>query len=192
MRPPVESRMRPPVGSRVSPGRVLGAPGTTNVTRVRDSAVDGCEDGRPFPTLLFPTLLRPTLLRCPLIVLPPTSLTEDAVLVRVAVRGRRWPRQLPPTPDATILTVSLGAPRLMPATEEGLADRGYRVVGITDDGRPLNRSIDILVPAEVRALHPGWWQEMAAAAERIFDLRHGPVQQILAPQLAIHARALAS
>lgn len=127
-----------------------------------------------------------------MIVTPPAPITEDAVLVRVAVQGRGWPRLLPATPRGVMLTVTVGHPRLLPVAEDELRRAGYRVAGVTDARQPLDRSIDVLVPTSLHETEPIWWAALFARAERVFDLRHGPVQHVLAPQLALHARALES
>jgi hypothetical protein len=46
----------------------------------------------------------------------------------------------------------------------------------------------VLVPGDLRHAHPRWWASLHALAERVFDLRHGPVQQVLAAELDLHLR----
>ncbi len=120
-----------------------------------------------------------------------SSWEDGDVLVRLPARDAAWPATLPPVPAGGQLTVTLGHPRLLPRTLEDLALAGYRIVGTAPETRPIGSVVDVLVPRRVRRRHPAWWSSVAAAAERVFDLRLGPVQQVLAAELELHRRALA-
>lgn len=121
---------------------------------------------------------------------PPADTTADGdVLVRLPVTGRDWPVTLPRVPSGEVLTVSVGHPGLLPVGEQALVLAGYRIVGVHSSRRAAagaGASIDVLVPGSLRRAHPRWWRQLAAPAERIFDLRLGPVQLVLGPQLAWH------
>lgn len=121
--------------------------------------------------------------------LAPVPLAEGAVLVRLPVQDRSWAARLPVVPDGRLVTVAIGHPSLVPSRPTEPRTRGYRIVGIATERAPIGRSIDILVPASLRAGHPTWWHELARGAQRIFDLRMGPVQAVLASQLALHEAA---
>jgi hypothetical protein len=129
-----------------------------------------------------PLVLRPA---------PPPAFTDGSVLVRVAAADRSWARRLPPVPAGCVLTVTVGHPDLLPVPVDDLVGGGYRIVGVAADHRPVGWTVDLLVPAEVRAAHPAWWQQLLAGAERVFDLRLGPVQRVLAAELDLHLRAAA-
>lgn len=113
---------------------------------------------------------------------------DGDVLVRITARDRSWPSRLPPVPAGGTVTVTLGHPRLTPDDE--LAAGGYRVVGTASEHRPIGAVVDVLVPRVLREAHPDWWSVLGHAAERVFDLRLGPVQRVLAAELELHARAL--
>jgi hypothetical protein len=49
--------------------------------------------------------------------------------------------------------------------------------------------VDVLVPRTLRDAEPLWWDAVRSSAERIFDLRLGPVRFVLAAELELHLRA---
>jgi hypothetical protein len=128
-------------------------------------------------------VLRPTPLPVPM---------DGAVLVRVAAPDRGWAGRLPPVPGGRTLTVTVGHPGLLPVPVDDLVSGGYRIVGVASERRPVGRTVDVLVPGELRGGEPGFWRALLASSERVFDLRHGPVQQVLAAELDVHLRALAA
>lgn len=111
---------------------------------------------------------------------------DAGVLVRIAASGPRWPQLLPAVPDGYELTVTLGSSRLLPA---GPLPVGLRLVGVATDHRPIGDVVDVLVPASLRASEPVWTRRLCRQAERVFDLRFGPVAQLLAAELALHRSA---
>jgi hypothetical protein len=117
-------------------------------------------------------------------------LPEGAVLLRLPVTGASWPELLPAVPAGSRVTVTVGRPELLPDAHAA-ASRGYLVVGAASDTRPLGDVVDLLVLPELQQAAPGWWRGLLGQAHRAFDLRHGPVQQVLGAELALHARALA-
>lgn len=122
---------------------------------------------------------------------PVTLPTDGSVLVRVTALDRSWPRRLPPVPRGAVLTVTVGHPDLLPVAVDDLVSGGYRIAGVASEQRPVGRNVDVLVPAELRISHPDWWQRFAGDAERVFDLRLGPVLRVLAAEIDLHLRALA-
>lgn len=120
------------------------------------------------------------------------ELPDGTLLVRVSVTDRSWARTLPKVPDGRTLTVTVGSADLAPVPADDLVASGYRIVGVAADHRPLGRLVDICVPRDLRSAHPGWWGELAARADRIFDPRLGPVARVLAAELALHRRAAGS
>jgi hypothetical protein len=113
---------------------------------------------------------------------------EGALLVRLPARDRSWAARLPAVPDGWTLTVTVGHPDLLPVPVDDLVSGGYRIVGVAADHRPVGRSIDVYVPPELRDQHPGWWTDLLERAERVFDLRMGPVRMVLASELDLHLR----
>jgi hypothetical protein len=120
----------------------------------------------------------------------PRSLPADAILLRLPVDGAGWAMDLPPVPDGTEVTVTLGHPDLLPLDTTPARARGYRIVGAASEQRPLGSVVDLLVSGELRQAAPVWWDMMLRRAVRAFDLRLGPVQQVLDAELAVHAAAL--
>lgn len=118
------------------------------------------------------------------------TLPTGAVLVRLPAGEPDWPARLPALPDGEQVTLTLGRPDLLPLDTGPLRARGYRVVGAASEHRPLGPVVDLLVTEALRARAPGWWSEVLASAERVFDLRLGPVQVVLRSELLLHARAL--
>lgn len=111
------------------------------------------------------------------------------MLVRIIASGHGWARRLPQVPDGRVLTVTVGHPALLPVPVDDLVGGGYRVVGVAPQDRPVGRHVDVLVPGDLRTEHPQWWRSFLAGAERVFDLRHGPVQRVLAAELDLHLTA---
>jgi hypothetical protein len=145
--------------------------------RVRDSPRGGCEDAPP-PTV-DEDLVTPTL---------PPPVTDGDVLVRLPAGEADWPAALPPVPDDHVLTLTLGHPCLFPPLAHAPLAAGYRLVGVATEQRPIGLTVDVYVPAVVRETHPLWWRAFLVGAERVFDLRLGPVQRVLAAELALHTR----
>lgn len=114
---------------------------------------------------------------------PSAAFTEQAVLVRLAANDRSWVASLPAVPGDRVLTVSVGRAGLLPVPAEELAARGYRVVGVA---HTLGPHVDVLVPLSLQSHHPTWWESMIRRAERVFDLRLGPVRLVLAEELQLH------
>jgi hypothetical protein len=122
----------------------------------------------------------------------PLALPADAVLLRLPVEGRDWPTTLPAVPEGGQVTVTLGHPELVPADPGPARARGYHVVGAASEHRPLGSVADLLITADLRDAAPAWWEALLGRASRVFDLRLGPVQQVLSAELALHVDALES
>lgn len=120
----------------------------------------------------------------------PLTLPADAVLLRLPVEGTAWAATLPEVPDGAEVTVTVGHPELVPTDPAPARDRGYHVVGTASEHRPLGWVVDLLITAELRETAPTWWDGLLRRAVRVFDLRLGPVQQVLSAELSLHADAL--
>lgn len=118
-----------------------------------------------------------------------TPPADGTVLVRIPVPGRTWLRLLPPVPAGWTLTVTLGTADLGPVPADDLVACGYRIAGVAPGDHPPGRIVDVLVPPEVRTAHPDWWASLRVLADRLFDLRMGPVQAVLAAELSLHRQA---
>jgi len=119
----------------------------------------------------------------------PRGSTEQAdLLVRLPVEDAAWAATLPTTPEGTTVTVTVGHPDLVPVSLATTCEHGYRIVGVATSNRPIGSTIDILVPESLRLAHPAWFDVIVHRAVRVFDLRLGPVQAVLAAQLDLHLR----
>ena len=108
-----------------------------------------------------------------------------ATLIRLHADGPGWIDRLPPVPVGEVVTVTVSDVALRQVPPQRLLETGYRVVGMhppTTD-RP---TVDLLVPAELAAGHVDFLRDLIRRADRAFDLRMGPVQLVLGPELAIH------
>lgn len=120
---------------------------------------------------------------------PPPPPPPGAVLVRVPAHGQGWAARLPAVPRGRVLTVTVGHDSLLPVPVDDLIAGGYRIVGVADTRRPVGDYVDVLVPGDLREGEPGWWQRLVAAADRVFDLRMGPVRALLGPEIDLHLTA---
>ncbi|MEX2328531.1 MAG: hypothetical protein WD575_02280 [Nitriliruptoraceae bacterium] len=110
---------------------------------------------------------------------------DGAILVRIPVDDASWADLLPPAPAGRTLTVSVGHPVLVPAIDT-LEARGYRFAGVVDPTRLTGHSVDVMIPADVRTQFPDLVTTLMGMADRVFDLRMGPVMHVLAAELALH------
>lgn len=125
--------------------------------------------------------------------MPPSAAAvppAGTVLLRVPVRDRGWPRQLPTPPLGWRVTVTVGDVDLLPGPGDGLEPSGYVVAGVAADHRPLGSVVDLLVPSDLRHHDPAWWTAAHAQAARVFDLSFGPVARLLAAEVDLHLRAV--
>ena len=125
---------------------------------------------------------------------PPTAVPGDvdvdgALLVRVPATDRTWVAGVPAVPGPWTLTVTVGHADLLPVAVDDLVRAGYRLAGVTAQRASSGLIIDILVPADLRQRRPDWWASLVSRADRVFDLRHGPVQYVLANEIELHLRA---
>jgi len=114
--------------------------------------------------------------------------TDGAVIVRLRAPDRTWISELPVVPGSRTLTVTVGRADLLPVPVEELMSRGYRLVGVAAEHRPIGPTVDVLVPADLRESEPQWWQQLEPLSERVFDLRMGPVRMVLAAEIDVHVR----
>ena len=114
----------------------------------------------------------------------PARSAEGPVLVRIDASDAAWVQGLPSVPGARSVSVTVAdAPLRADAAE--LAARGYDLIEVVP-GRHPGRHADVLVTAALRADEPRWFAALLLTAERVFDLRFGPVQIALHDELAAH------
>ena len=118
----------------------------------------------------------------------PTIPTDGAVIVRLRAPDVGWISELPVVPGSRTLTVTVGRADLLPVPTEELLARGYRLVGVAAEHRPIGPTVDVMVPAGLREDEPEWWAQFESLAERVFDLRMGPVRFVLAAEIDVHLR----
>jgi hypothetical protein len=108
---------------------------------------------------------------------------EGPVLVRVTAAGE-WVHSLPPLPEPERVGVTVGD-AVLRDDRDGLALRGYDLIDVVPGRRP-GRHADLLVPARLREQHPRWFAALLLVADRVFDLRFGPVHVALHDELVAH------
>jgi hypothetical protein len=118
-----------------------------------------------------------------------TSAPPGAVLVRVRAGDADWIRTLPVVPGNATLTASVSHPRLAHVPADELVARGYRLIGVAASFG-ADAHVELLVPHRLQVCEPDWFAALLQRAERAFDLRHGPVQQVFAGTIEAHVRAL--
>jgi len=109
---------------------------------------------------------------------------EGPVLVRVAAGSASWVQGLPQVPDAQRVGVTVGDASLRDAGA-ALALRGYDLIQVVPGRRP-GAHADLLVHAALREGHPRWFSALLLVADRVFDLRFGPVHLALHDELVAH------
>jgi len=114
----------------------------------------------------------------------PARSAEGPVLVRIAADDPAWVHGLPSLPESLRVGVTVGDASLTVHAEE-LAARGYDLIDVVPGRRP-GLHADVLVTAALREQHPRWFSAMLLVAQRVFDLRFGPVQIALHDELVAH------
>jgi hypothetical protein len=113
-----------------------------------------------------------------------TRPSDGSVVVRLPASESGWVRALPPLPGRARLGITVGEDRLL-ADRATLAERGYDLLAVVAGRRPGPHA-DVLVPGDLRAAQPRWFSALMLPAERVFDLRFGPVHVALRDELAVH------
>lgn len=114
----------------------------------------------------------------------PARPAEGPVLVRLAANGSEWVHGLPQVPELERVGVTVGDAALC-ADRDELAARGYDLIDVVPGRRPGPHA-DLLVTAHLRESHPRWFAALLLVADRVFDLRFGPVHVALHDELVAH------
>ncbi len=109
---------------------------------------------------------------------------DGPVLVRVGATDPHWVHGLPSLPGALRVSVTVADIALRDQAQD-LALRGYDLIAVVP-GRQPGLHADLLVPATLRDDHPRWFAALLLVADRVFDLRFGPVQLALHDELVAH------
>jgi hypothetical protein len=113
---------------------------------------------------------------------------ELSLCVEVAVADASWMDDLPPAPVTAPITVTFDDAGLAGRDADAIEELGYRYAGIA----PVHHAhqvAHVTVTWDLVARHPRWWRALLAVAQRVYDLRFGPVQQALREVLDVHATA---
>jgi hypothetical protein len=108
-----------------------------------------------------------------------------SLCVEVCVEDASWIEHLPPAPAKRHITVSFDSARFVARDQRAIEQLGYTGVGVG----AVNHVHDVahlLVPLEAVNGHPRWWRALLDLAQRVYDLRFGPVQLALRDVLATH------
>lgn len=108
-----------------------------------------------------------------------------SLCVEVGVQDATWIEDLPPAPANRLVSVSFDSTTFMARDREGVEELGYVCVGVGRAGH-VSDVAHLLVSQEIVEAHPRWWRALLDLAERVYDLRFGPVQMVLRDVLALH------
>jgi hypothetical protein len=105
--------------------------------------------------------------------------------VEVRVEKPTWIEDLPPAPANRRISVSFDSARYVARDRAAVEQLGYLSVGV--GAAPHVRDVaHLLVSLDVVRGHPRWWRALLDLAQRVYDLRFGPVQVALRDVLAKH------
>jgi hypothetical protein len=105
--------------------------------------------------------------------------------VEVRVEKPTWIEDLPPAPANRHITVSFDSARYVARDRGAVEQLGYIPVGVGTVGH-VRDVAHLLVSLDVVNGHPRWWRALLDLAQRVYDLRFGPVQIALSEVLAKH------
>jgi hypothetical protein len=111
-----------------------------------------------------------------------------SLCVEVCVEDATWIEDLPPTPANRHITLSFDSARFVARDQQTVEQLGYVSVGVGTVGH-VRDVAHLLVPVEIVNDHPRWWRALLDLAQRVYDLRFGPVQLALRDVLARHHTA---
>lgn len=115
---------------------------------------------------------------------PAAHAADGPVLVRVDASTGDWVRGLPSVPDGHRVGLTVSDTSLMGCRDE-LDERGYDLLAVVP-GRRSGVHADLLVTPSTRADAPRWFAALLLVADRVFDLRFGPVRMLLRAELTAH------
>jgi hypothetical protein len=108
-----------------------------------------------------------------------------SLCVEVCVEDATWIEDLPPAPANRTITLSFDNARHLARDEQAVEQLGYVGVGVGTVGH-VDDVAHLLVPMAIVNDHPRWWRALLDLAQRVYDLRFGPVQLALRDVLARH------
>jgi hypothetical protein len=108
-----------------------------------------------------------------------------SLCVEVCVEDATWLEDLPPAPADHHISVSFDSARFVARDQQAVEELGYRCVGVGVVGHTGDVA-HLLVPLHIVEAHTRWWRALIDLAQRVYDLRFGPVQLALRDVLARH------
>ena len=108
-----------------------------------------------------------------------------SLCVEVCVEDATWIEDLPPAPANRHITLSFDSARLMARDQRAVEQLGYVTVGVGTVGH-VQDVAHLLISLEIVNAHPRWWRALLDLAQRVYDLRFGPVQLALRDVLTRH------
>lgn len=108
-----------------------------------------------------------------------------SLCVEVRVEEATWIEDLPPVPADRRISLSFDAAAYVTRDRRAVEELGYVCVGV-GAVRHVTDVAHLLVPPDAVENHTRWWRTMLDLAERVYDLRFGPVQMALCDVLAAH------
>ena len=116
-----------------------------------------------------------------------TSDDELSLCVEICVEDATWVEDLPPAPSSGRVSVSFDDAGLAARDRAAVEELGYPCVGVAAT-RNAHQVAHVLVSQATVTAHTRWWRAVLDAAERVYDLRFGPVQVLLRDVIALHHR----
>lgn len=113
---------------------------------------------------------------------------EQYLCVEIAIADGAWVERLPPVPGgrrAIPVTLSFDDLELAARDRTAVTDLGYLTIGTAGVGHVTDVA-HLLVVTAAADDHPRWWRTLLDLADRVYDLRFGPVQMALRDVLALH------
>jgi len=108
-----------------------------------------------------------------------------SLCVEVCVEDATWIEDLPPAPANRLISVSFDSARFVARDRQAVEELGYVCVGVGVAGH-VSDVAHLLVTPDVIEAHTRWWRALLDLAQRVYDLRFGPVQMVLRDVLALH------
>ena len=108
-----------------------------------------------------------------------------SLCVEVRVDDAAWIEDLPPAPAGRHVSLSFDSARFVARDRQAVEELGYACVGVAGVGH-VDGVAHLLVTADVVTAHTRWWRALLDLAQRVSDLRFGPVQMVLRDVLALH------
>jgi hypothetical protein len=108
-----------------------------------------------------------------------------SLCVEVCVEDATWIEDLPPVPANRHITLSFDSARFVARDQRAVEQLGYVTVGVGTVGH-VQDVAHLLISLEIVNAHPRWWRALLDLAQRVYDLRFGPVQLALRDVLTRH------